>query len=25
LLSTMNRGTHEIVVGFLLKNKHASL
>lgn len=25
LLSTMNRGTHEIVVGFLLSNKHASL
>jgi hypothetical protein len=25
LLSTMNRGTHEIVVGFLLSNKHPSL
>jgi type IX secretion system PorP/SprF family membrane protein len=25
LLSTMNRGTHEIVVGFLLKNRHPSL
>lgn len=25
LLSTMNRGTHEIVVGFLLSNRHASL
>lgn len=25
LLSSMNRGTHEIVVGFLLRNKHASL
>jgi type IX secretion system PorP/SprF family membrane protein len=25
LLSTMNKGTHEIVVGFLLKNKYESL
>ncbi|MEY4629351.1 MAG: hypothetical protein RLZZ595_1677 [Bacteroidota bacterium] len=25
LLSTMNRGTHEIVVGFLLNNKYGSL
>ena len=25
LLSTMNRGTHEIVVGFLLNNRHPSL
>jgi len=25
LLSTMNRGTHEIVVGFLLSNRHPSL